>query len=330
MNNGDGTFTYTPNSGFAGNDSFTYTVEDGAGGSSTATITVTVNEIVVTPPGTPDGETFVGGDGDDTLGGEQTVAETVQTTTPPGQNEGTVNPAPDGQPEGPPSAEQTPSAGPDVHAAGLDSTTFTTVTDQVGSDASTEDTDELEILDPRQDLSEYLQTGPVAGAEPATSNIDLFAVVGGPDYPTVESDPEIAGVSAEAVEFTSEDIRPSDGEMPSVPHAVAAQRFADLFQPVQVEPDEEFDLSDLPGLPEWAFVSTGNAQSSADSAPLGDGPVLSERQQQAENDSSEAPKTSSRASFFALLWGLIRGTGKTGDDAGKQSLPDQKHSRSRR
>ncbi len=41
-NNGDGTLTYTPNSGFTGTDSFTYTVSDGNGGSDTATVHVTV------------------------------------------------------------------------------------------------------------------------------------------------------------------------------------------------------------------------------------------------------------------------------------------------
>ncbi len=38
----DGQFTYTPDSGFSGNDSFTYTICDGNGGSDTATVTVTV------------------------------------------------------------------------------------------------------------------------------------------------------------------------------------------------------------------------------------------------------------------------------------------------
>ncbi|WIF31842.1 Ig-like domain-containing protein [Lentibacter algarum] len=40
--NGDGTVTYTPNTGFIGTDSFEYTVTDGQGNLSTATVTVTV------------------------------------------------------------------------------------------------------------------------------------------------------------------------------------------------------------------------------------------------------------------------------------------------
>ncbi|MEC7765239.1 MAG: Ig-like domain-containing protein [Pseudomonadota bacterium] len=42
--NGDGTVTYTPNTGFMGEDTFTYTVSDGNGGQDTATVTVCVND----------------------------------------------------------------------------------------------------------------------------------------------------------------------------------------------------------------------------------------------------------------------------------------------
>src|SRR5262249_26501414 len=38
----DGSVTYTPNTGFVGNDSFTYTISDGHGGTAIATVTVTV------------------------------------------------------------------------------------------------------------------------------------------------------------------------------------------------------------------------------------------------------------------------------------------------
>ncbi|MCL4266286.1 MAG: tandem-95 repeat protein [Anaerolineae bacterium] len=43
----DGSFTYTPHTGFVGNDSFTYQAEDGQGGSSLATVSITVNETAV-------------------------------------------------------------------------------------------------------------------------------------------------------------------------------------------------------------------------------------------------------------------------------------------
>ncbi len=47
--NADGSFTYTPEAGFSGEDSFVYEVSDGRGGVETATVTVTV-EAVMQPP----------------------------------------------------------------------------------------------------------------------------------------------------------------------------------------------------------------------------------------------------------------------------------------
>jgi hypothetical protein len=43
--NADGTVTYTPNTGFTGEDNFVYTVEDGLGGSAEATVTIMVNDV---------------------------------------------------------------------------------------------------------------------------------------------------------------------------------------------------------------------------------------------------------------------------------------------
>ncbi|WP_370304219.1 cadherin-like domain-containing protein [Pseudooceanicola sp.] len=48
--NADGSFTYTPNGGFSGEDSFTYEVSDGNGGTAEATVTITVED-----PGAIDG-----------------------------------------------------------------------------------------------------------------------------------------------------------------------------------------------------------------------------------------------------------------------------------
>lgn len=47
VNNGNGSITFTPETGFIGTETFTYTVSDGNGGSSTATVSVTVNEAYV-------------------------------------------------------------------------------------------------------------------------------------------------------------------------------------------------------------------------------------------------------------------------------------------
>ncbi|MCB1957399.1 MAG: retention module-containing protein, partial [Rhodocyclaceae bacterium] len=48
--NFDGTFTYTPNTGFTGTDTFTYVVSDVDGDSSFATVTITVNSVANLDP----------------------------------------------------------------------------------------------------------------------------------------------------------------------------------------------------------------------------------------------------------------------------------------
>ena len=50
MLNGDGSFSYTPDAGFAGTDSFTYRAFDGALQSNIATVSITVNPAVNSPP----------------------------------------------------------------------------------------------------------------------------------------------------------------------------------------------------------------------------------------------------------------------------------------
>ncbi|MEX1377281.1 MAG: Ig-like domain-containing protein [Eubacteriales bacterium] len=49
VDNGDGTFTYTPSLNFYGTDTFTYSITDGDGDNSTATITITVNAVDEVP-----------------------------------------------------------------------------------------------------------------------------------------------------------------------------------------------------------------------------------------------------------------------------------------
>ncbi len=60
VNHGDGTFTYTPHSGFSGTDSFTYTVNDGNGGTATAMvhIQVTPGSLAVAITSPVEGEQF--------------------------------------------------------------------------------------------------------------------------------------------------------------------------------------------------------------------------------------------------------------------------------
>ena len=59
--NADGSFTYTPNSGFTGEDSFTYKANDGTSDSNVATVTITVED--------GDGGNGGGGNGDGGNGG---------------------------------------------------------------------------------------------------------------------------------------------------------------------------------------------------------------------------------------------------------------------
>ncbi len=54
--NGDGTFSYTPDLNFNGEDSFTYEAGDGNGGTDTATVTITVNAVNDAP--VADGESY--------------------------------------------------------------------------------------------------------------------------------------------------------------------------------------------------------------------------------------------------------------------------------
>ncbi len=62
--NADGSFTYTPNSGFVGTDTFTYTITDTFGLTATATVTITVTESAVASSGSA----------------SETLAETGQST----------------------------------------------------------------------------------------------------------------------------------------------------------------------------------------------------------------------------------------------------------
>ena len=49
--NSYGTYSYSPNPGFTGQDSFTYTVSDGNGGTATASVTITVEPQLIVDPG---------------------------------------------------------------------------------------------------------------------------------------------------------------------------------------------------------------------------------------------------------------------------------------
>ncbi|MCK5384923.1 MAG: tandem-95 repeat protein, partial [Alphaproteobacteria bacterium] len=64
----DGTFSYTPDTGYIGGDSFIYTLEDATGETDTATISFTLNQVDYIY-GTPGNDALYGGDGADELFG---------------------------------------------------------------------------------------------------------------------------------------------------------------------------------------------------------------------------------------------------------------------
>jgi hypothetical protein len=74
----DGSFEYTPDDGFVGEDSFTYRVTDGNGGADTASVTVSVTE---SPPQTPDFQVqSIDANGSVTAGEDVVVEYTVENT----------------------------------------------------------------------------------------------------------------------------------------------------------------------------------------------------------------------------------------------------------
>jgi len=48
--NDDGSFTYTPDAGYTGEDRFIYTANDGIDDSNVATVSITINEVPIPPP----------------------------------------------------------------------------------------------------------------------------------------------------------------------------------------------------------------------------------------------------------------------------------------
>ena len=77
VTNGNGTVTYSPNSGFTGSDLFHYTVSDGRGGSATARVTVTVQAAAPPPASQAEGNGSVS-DGNGGRNGFSFLAQSQQ------------------------------------------------------------------------------------------------------------------------------------------------------------------------------------------------------------------------------------------------------------
>ncbi|WP_246578909.1 Ig-like domain-containing protein [Cohnella xylanilytica] len=106
----DGTWTYTPEPGYVGEDSFTVVVDDGKGGTTTATITIGVTDPGTTtpPPETP----------------EPPTEPPTDTPEPPPS---TPEPSPSTPPPSSGSSNQPPAASDSNATAGSDSTVTGTV-----------------------------------------------------------------------------------------------------------------------------------------------------------------------------------------------------------
>jgi Ca2+-binding RTX toxin-like protein len=137
--NPDGTYTYTPTTGYSGTDSFTYSVTDRSGATSTATVTLTV--VPINPIAKPDVYSF---NEDTVLTGQNVLSSTVavagesnslSVTTQP--THGTLVLAPDFATTG--QFTYTPN----THYTGTDTFTYT-ITD--GSGHSSTATVTLDVL----------------------------------------------------------------------------------------------------------------------------------------------------------------------------------------
>ena len=123
----DGTITYTPEAGFAGEDTFTYAIVDEVGQTATATVTITVDPpaapVAVDDAYTTPFETPITVDAPGIVGNDSGTGTTVTDHSAP--THGTVTVGPDG------SLTYTPDAG----FAGDDTFTYE-ITDEVGQTAT--------------------------------------------------------------------------------------------------------------------------------------------------------------------------------------------------
>ncbi|MFH1747180.1 MAG: hypothetical protein ABIG44_09080, partial [Planctomycetota bacterium] len=153
--------------------------------------------------------------------------------------------------------------------------------------------------------------GTVAVTGQAPAGVDLFAAIAGQDYaldPPQSSDGD--GVTNLGTEFTSADINVFGGEVPEVPPELATQGFHQVFRESRPESAGNVNTAatvENP-LPEVTPRHGAVGMSEPEKA-LADGPGATDTDQQATRMSEAAAKPSKPAGLFALLWGLVRGTG---------------------
>ncbi|MEM1003730.1 MAG: tandem-95 repeat protein [Pseudomonadota bacterium] len=171
LDNGDGTWSYTPDPGHVGGDSFTYTLSDGQGGASVGTVSLTVTDPDnVAPVAAGDGyvvdeDTVLGVAGPGVLGNDSDAnGDPLSATLVSGPASGTLVFGPDG------GFSYTPE--PDF--AGEDSFTYRIEDGRGGSDTATATitvngiNDAPEASDAAFEVSPAAPAGSVLGTVPAT------------------------------------------------------------------------------------------------------------------------------------------------------------------
>ncbi len=365
INNGDGTFTYTPNADFNGDDSFTYTVTDGHGGTKTAAVDVTINEVYDAPPSaagnvpaTKDTAIpIVDVDHDEPPAApvadeRDVVADDTSPSPvdPPSVSAPTTPAVPEtvsSQPEAPafdvPAVEITPptltadpNAAPPVTVEvdpGSGVVLPEVATTRPDPDApNTDQQDGAVIWDGTEDLEVLDPNEDFADSVDEATASDADAPAPGIDVFAAIAGPDYDSAELDVdetdAEFTTADFEIGRAGLPVVPR-LGAGDFNAQFRPFHPEPDEALAVSDLPDLPPWEFDSSGKPIHEED-APLAEGPALTDAEAAQTGESAKLANALSPGGTFAMLWSLIRGFGTPSNNSADERQSSTKQGRDRR
>ncbi len=267
--NGDGTFTYQPEAGFAGEDTFTYTVTDPSGAESTATVSVTVSPVVTT-------EVDTGAD-------EETDADADEQTDDPTTDDSTDQETSDDDTADAP--EQVAGVGADDHApqqpvaSGPQADGSRGDSDEDGQPELWDGMEDLQVLDPLAELENVVQ---IVTNRPEVIGLDLDAAADG----TSETDAQFG--RAEEVNLLDAFFNATPVE-PIEPTILTGSSFDEMFE--ETPDDDAVPATTNP--PELAQGPTADAPAETPVAP-GDEPL---------------PDQDEDAGLLPKLWALFRASG---------------------